>query len=106
MTEINKNDYYKRFSKVSVNQMVWSTTSKCCNCNNFQEFSIFVGDGQKLSTLHKSCCSKCLPEVIREAIQVGKDDAEKAIKNAEDRLYKESLEYVRKTKLKKLEDIK
>lgn len=104
MTEINRNDYYKRFAQVTINQMVWSTTSKCCNCDSFQDFSIFVGEGQRLSTLHKSCCSKCLADVVKEAIQSGKDDAEKAIKNAENRLYKESLEYVRKTKLKKLEE--
>jgi hypothetical protein len=106
MNEINRNDYYKRFAQVSVNQLVWSATSKCCNCDNLQEFSVFIGDGQRLSSIHKSCCSKCLADVVKEAIQIGKDDVEKAIKNAEDRRYKESLEYVRKTKLKKLEDIK
>lgn len=105
--QINKQDYYKKFATVSVNNMVMSTGAKCCKCKeNVQEFTIFIGDAQKLSTLYTSCCSKCLPIVVKEAIKEGMEDAEKYIKIAEDKLYKESLELVRKTKLNRLEDIK
>ena len=104
---LNKNDYYKKLATVSVNGMVMSNTAKCCKCKtNLQEFTIFIGDEQRLSTLYTSCCSECLPSEIKNAIKIGKDDAENAIKRAEEKLYKESLELVRKTKLNKLEGLK
>jgi len=107
LNQINKKDYYKKLATVSVNEMVMSNTAKCCNCNkNLQEFSIFIGDEQRLSTLYTSCCSKCLPLEIKKAIKIGREDAENAIKSAEDRLYKESLKVVREAKLNKLEEIK
>jgi len=46
-----------------------------------------------------SCCAECLPAVIREANDKGIETAESQITRAENRLYQESLEYVRKTKL-------
>ena len=105
MKEIDKNDYYKMFAQVSVNQMIMYTGAKC-KCGELQEFSIFVGEGQKLSTLFASCCSKCLPIVVKDAIEDGKKTSEEQIKRAEDRLYKESLDFVRKTKLNQLEGLK
>ena len=107
MKEINKNEYYKIFATVSVNSMIMSTGSKCYECEkNVQEFSVFVGEGQRLSTLFNSCCSNCLSTVVKKAIDNGRKTAEEQIKRAEDRLYKESLDLVRKTQLNKLEDIK
>ena len=105
--QIDKNEYYKKLALVSVNQMIMSTGAKCNHCKKkLQEFSIFVGEGQKLSTLFSSCCSKCLPIVVKEAIEDGKKTAEEQIKRAEERLYKESLALVRKTKLNRLEELK
>ena len=107
MKEIDKNQYYKIFAQVSVNNMIMSTGAKCYEClDNIQEFSIFVGEGQKLSTLFNSCCGNCLPIVVKKAIDNGRKTADEQIKRAEERLYKESLELVRKTHLNKLEDIK
>lgn len=107
MKEIDKNQYYKIFAQVSVNTMIMSTGAKCYECNdNLQEFSIFVGEGQKLSTLYTSCCSNCLSIVVKRAIDNGRDTAEEQIKRAEERLYKESLDLVRKTQLNKLEGLK
>jgi len=107
MSNIDRNMYYQKFAQVSVNQSIWSNTSKCNKCNtNLQEFSVFVGDGQRLSTMYSTCCSKCLPIVIKQAIKEGREDAEKAIKNAESRQYEEALKLVRKSKLEKLEDRK
>ena len=105
--QVDRNLYYQKFAQVSVNQSIWSSTSKCNKCNtNLQEFSVFVGEGQRLSTMYSTCCSKCLPDVIKDAIKEGKNDAEKAIKSAESRQYEEALKLVRKSKLNKLEDIK
>ena len=56
--------------------------------------------------MYSTCCSKCLPDVIKDAIKEGRNDAEKAIKSAENRQYEEALKLVRKSKLNKLEDIK
>lgn len=107
MKEINKNEYYKKFAQVSVNNMIMSTGAKCYECkDNTQEFSIFVGEGQQLSTLYTSCCSNCLPIVIKKAIIKGRETSDDQIKRAEDRLYQESLNLVRKTQLDKLEDLK
>lgn len=107
MKEIDKNQYYKKFATVSVNSMIMSTGSKCYECEkNVQEFSVFVGDEQRLSTLFNSCCSNCLPIVVKKAIENGRNTAEDQIKRAEDRLYQESLNLVRKTQLNKLEDLK
>lgn len=107
MSNIDRNMYYQKFAQVSVNQSIWSNTSKCNKCNtNLQEFSVFVGEGQRLSTIYSTCCSKCLPIVIKDAIKEGREDAEKAIKNAENRQYEEALKLVRKSKLEKLEDLK
>ena len=105
--QVDRNLYYQKFAQVSVNQSIWSSTSKCNKCNtNLQEFSVFVGEGQRLSTMYSTCCSKCLPDVIKDAIKEGRNDAEKAIKSAENRQYEEALKLVRKSKLNKLEDIK
>ncbi len=107
MKEIDKNQYYKTFAQVSVNSMIMSTGAKCYECkDNLQEFSIFIGEGQRLSTLYTSCCSNCLPIVVKKAIDEGRKTAEEQIKRAEERLYKDSLDLVRKTQLNKLEDIK
>ena len=103
--QIDKNQYYKMFAQVSINQMIMYTGAKC-KCGELQEFSIFVGEGQKLSTLFSSCCSKCLPIVVKEAIEDGRKTSEEQIKRAEERLYKESLALVRKTKLNRLEELK
>lgn len=104
---IDKNVYYKKLAMVSVNRMIMSNTSKCNKCNDeLQNFSVFIGDDQKLSTLYASCCSNCLSIVVKDAIEKGRNTAEEQIKKAEDALYKESLEIVRKTKLKKLEELK
>lgn len=100
---LNKNEYYNKFALVSVNQMVMSHTSKCNNCNEkLQEFSVFVGEGQRLSTLFSSCCSECLPTVVKNAIAEGMKDYEEQVKREEERLYKESLRIVREAKLKHL----
>lgn len=81
-----------------------SNTSKCCYCKtNLQEFSVFLGDEQRLSTLYESCCSQCLSTVVKNAIVQGQKDAEEQIKRDEDRLLKESLKVVRESKLKNLE---
>lgn len=107
MKEIDKSLYYKKFAMVSVNNMIMSTGAKCYECkDNVQEFSVFVGDDQRLSTLFNSCCSNCLPIVVKKAIDNGRKTSEEQIKRAEERLYNESLDLVRKTQLKKLEDIK
>ena len=105
MKEIDKNQYYKQFAQVSVNSLVFSNTAKCSLCDNLQEFSVFIGDGQRLSTLYSSCCGICLPIVVKSAIKIGIETSENQIKKAEERLYKESLALVRKTKLSKLEGI-
>jgi hypothetical protein len=107
MKEIDKNEYYKKFAQVSVNSMIMASGAKCYECkDNLQEFSIFVGEGQRLSTLYTSCCSNCLPMTVKKAIEDGRKTADEQIKRAEERLYKESLDLVRKTQLNKLEDIK
>jgi len=86
--QIDKRAIYAKFAQVSVNGLVMTHTSKCDHCNtNLQEFSVFVGEGQRLSTLYKSCCSSCLPSVIKDAIDEGRKDAENAVKSAEQRLY-------------------
>lgn len=105
MKEIDKNEYYRKFAQVSVNQMIMSTGAKC-KCGKLQEFTVFLGEGQKLSTLFSCCCSKCLTIVIKEAIKDGIKTSEEQIKRDEDRLYKESLAFVRKAKLNKLEELK
>jgi hypothetical protein len=107
MKEIDKSEYYKKFAQVSVNSMIMATGAKCYECkDNLQEFSIFVGEGQRLSTLYTSCCSKCLPIVVKKAIDEGRKTADEQIKRAEERLYKESLDLIRKTQLNKLEGSK
>lgn len=107
MKEINKSDYYKKFAHVSVNQMIMSNTSKCCECKSkLQNFTVFIGEDQRLSTLYTSCCNECLPIVVKKACEEGIKEAENQISRAEQRLYKESLELVRKTKLNHLEDVK
>jgi hypothetical protein len=84
--KINRNEYYKKFAMVSVNQMVMSDTAKCYVCKtNLQEFTVFLGESQRLSTLYDSCCSKCLPEVIKKANKEGIEEAEKQIKAAEEK---------------------
>jgi len=103
MKEIDRNQYYKIFAQVSVNSLVMSSTSKCSECDNLQKFSVFIGDGQRLSTLYNGCCSNCLPIVVKKAIEIGIDNAETQIKRAEDKLYKDAEEFVRKTKLNKIE---
>jgi len=110
MKPIDRNQYYKKFATVIVNDSPWNSTSVCSTCKtNFQEFSIFLGDETRLSTLYSSCCESCLSTVVKKASESGKKTAEQQIKNAEDRLYKDSLEYVRKIKLEainKSEEIK
>jgi hypothetical protein len=107
MKEVDRNEYYKKFAQVSVNSMIMSTGAICYECEkDVQEFSVFVGEGQKMSTLFNSCCSKCLPIVVKKAIADGKKDAEEQIKRAEARLYTESLEFVRKAKLNHLNEVK
>ena len=106
MSKIDRNLYYKQFAHVSVNDMVMSHTSKCNKCESkFHEFTVFLGEGQRLSTMYSSCCSDCLPIVVKEAIDEGRKTAEEQIARAEQRLYKESLELVRKTKLNNIERI-
>lgn len=103
MKQINKDDYYKKFAQVSVNSMIMSNTSKCYECDDkLQEFTVFLGEGQRLSTMYDSCCSECLPLVVKDAIDEGRKVAAEQISRAEQRLYKESLELVRKTKLNSL----
>ena len=87
MSKIDKNELYKKFAQVSVNNMIMSETSKCNCCKNkLQEFSVFIGEGQRLSTLYSSCCSDCLPIVVNEAIKIGKKDYQDAIKREEERI--------------------
>jgi 2-methylaconitate cis-trans-isomerase PrpF len=80
MTSSEKNNLYKKFGQVSVNTMIISEGAKCCECKDkVQEFSIFIGEGQRLSTLHTSCCRDCLPLVILEATKIGMKDYEEAV---------------------------
>lgn len=103
MKAIDKNLYYKEFAQVSVNEMIMFHGAKCNKCNiDNQEFTVFVGNGQKMSTMFSCCCSKCLPLVVKDAIIDDRKTAEDQIKRAEERLYKESLELVRKIKLNNL----
>lgn len=103
--EVDKREYYQKFAHVSVNNSIWSNTSKCQKCKTKnQEFSVFLGEGQRLSTLYSTCCSECLPLVINEAIKEGVKDAEDQIKRAEQRKYEEAIKLVRKTKINKLEE--
>lgn len=105
MSKIDRNLYYKQFAHVSVNDMVMYNGAKCNKCSDkIQEFTVFVGEGQRLSTMYSSCCSECLPLVIKEAIVEGRKTAEEQIARAEQRLYKESLELVRKAKLEGLKN--
>jgi hypothetical protein len=84
--QINRSEYYKKFAMVSVNQMIMSDTSICSRCKiNFQEFSVFIGDAQRLSTLYSCCCSECLSSVVKDANKEGIQDAEKEIKKAEEK---------------------
>lgn len=110
MKPIDRNQYYKKFATVIVNDVPWDSTSVCNTCKtNLQEFSVFLGDESRLSTLYASCCSSCLSTIVKKASERGRKDAEVQIKNAENRLYKDSLEYVRKIKLEainKSEEIK
>lgn len=110
MKPIDRNQYYKRLATVIVNDTPWDGTSVCSTCKtNLQEFSIFLGDETRLSTLYSSCCGSCLSTVVKKASEKGRKDAEVQIKNAENQLYKDSLEYVRKIKLQainKSEEIK
>lgn len=100
---LNEREYYQKFAQVSVNDSIWSNTSKCEKCNtNLQEFTVFIGEGQRLSTMYSTCCSECLPDVITEAIKVGREDAKKAFKSAEKREYEEAIKLVRKNKLENL----
>ena len=85
--QVNRSEYYKKFAMVSVNNMIMSDTAKCYECKtNLQEFSVFIGESQRLSTLYDSCCSECLPLVVKRAIKKGIEDAEKAIKREEERI--------------------
>ena len=87
MKTINRSDYYKQFAMVSVNHMIMSDTSKCYECKDkLQEFSVFVGNDQRLSTLFGSCCSECLSIMVNKAIKDGQETAEKMIKRAEEKL--------------------
>lgn len=105
MKKLNKDLYYKTFAQVSVNGLVMSNTSKCYKCNDrLQEFTVFIGEGQKLSTMFTSCCGVCLPIMVKKAIKTGRDTADKQFKLAEEKLYKESLSLVRKTKLNKIDN--
>lgn len=107
MKPIDKNLYYKQFAQVSVNSMIMSNTSKCNECDNsLQEFTVFLGEGQRMSTMFSSCCGKCLPIVVKKAIVDGRKTAEDQITRAEQRLYNESLALIRKTKLERLESLK
>lgn len=107
MSNIDKRAYYEKFAHVSVNDTVWSHTSKCCKCKtNNQEFSVFLGEGQRLSTMFSTVCSQCLPETIKEALEQGRKDAEEQIKRAEQRQYEEAIKLVRKNKLNELEETK
>lgn len=64
-----------------------SDTSKCNNCKDkLQNFSVFIGEGQRLSTLYSCCCSDCLSIVVDKAIKIGMKDYEKAISLAEERI--------------------
>lgn len=104
MKTIDKSEYYKKFAQVSVNSMIMATGAKCYECKDkLQEFTVFIGEGQRLSTLYTSCCSDCLSTVVKKAITEGHKTAEEQIKRAEERLYKESLDLVRKTQLNNLE---
>ena len=106
MNKIDKNELYKKLATVSVNSMIMSNTSKCDNCNSkLQEFSVFIGDSQRLSTLYNCCCSECLHIVVKNAIVEGKNDYEKTIKRYEDELLKQSLKIVRDNKLKNIEKL-
>jgi hypothetical protein len=90
---VDKRAYYEKFAHVSVNGSIWSEDAKCHKCKtNKQEFSVFLGEGQRLSTLYSTCCSECLPSIIKKAIEEGKEDAEKAIKNAEEREFLKDVE--------------
>jgi len=103
MKTINKDDYYKQFTQVSVNGMVMSNTSKCHECDDkLQSFTVFVGAGQRMSTMYSSCCDDCLSIVVKKAIKDGRKTAEEQISRAEQKLYQESLEYVRKIKLQQI----
>jgi len=100
MKPIDRNQYYKRLDTVIVNDTPWDSTSVCSTCKtNPQEFSIFLGDETRLSTLYSSCCSSCLSIVVKKASEKGRKDAETQIKRAEQQLYTDALEYVRKVKL-------
>ena len=107
MKSIDKKIYYKKFATVIVNDepwdKPWDSTLVCVNCNtNLQEFSIFLGDEIRLSTLYSSCCGSCLSTIVKKASEKGRKYAEVEIKNAENQLYKDSLEYVRKVKMEKI----
>lgn len=107
METIDKNLYYKKFAQVTVNGMIMSNTSKCNECeDSLQEFTVFVGEDQRLSTMFSSCCGNCLPIVVKKAIIDGRKTAEDQITRAEQRLYNESLALIRKTKLERLEGLK
>ena len=100
---VDKNLYYKKFAQVSVNDMIMSNTGECYKCKvNKQEFSVFIGEYQKLSSLYCCCCVDCLSTIIKKAIVIGRKDAEKQIKRDEDKKYQDSLNYVRKKKLVEL----
>jgi len=105
MKTINKDDYYKQFAQVSVNGMIMSNTSKCYECDEeLQTFTVFLGQGQRMSTMYSSCCDNCLPIVVKKAIKDGRKTAEEQISRAEHKLYQESLKLVRETKIKKIEN--
>lgn len=87
MKTTDKNDLYRKLAQVSVNTMIMAEGAKCCECKNkVQEFSIFIGEGQRLSTLYTSCCKDCLPLAILEATKIGMKDYEEAVKKAEERI--------------------
>lgn len=105
MKKPDKNEYYKLFSHVIVG---YSGTSSilCNNCKTHkQEFSVFLGDDTRMSTLWSYCCEECLKDVVKEANEKGRQNVETFYNRDCKKYYDECVQYVRKTKLDKLGNI-
>ena len=105
MKKPDKNDYYKIYSNVIVGYS-GSSSSLCKRCKtNYEEFSVFLGNETRMSTLWGYCCGNCLQHLVKEANERGKSNVETIYNRDCNRYYNECLQYVRQTKLDNLGNV-
>ncbi len=104
MNKPDKSIYYKLYSNVIVSYSHSNVICNRCQKNN-KEFSVYLGDDKRLSTIWCICCGDCLPSVIKEANDKGQQNVINYYNRDCKRYYDECIQYVRKTKLDNLGNI-